>query len=77
MDLATQQTYQQFGFAGGFLCQNKVAETATVIADDDVVCHFAKTFLGQWNSEVFHALPLNKVRVLSCSKFDPYLPSDA
>lgn len=57
-----QQTYQQFGFAGGFLCQNRVAETASIIEDNDVVCHVAKTFLGRWNSQIFHALPLNKVR---------------
>lgn len=63
-DDVVQKTYQQFGFAGGFLCQSRVAETVSVIEDDDVVCHFAKTFLGQWNSEMFHALPLNKVRIV-------------
>lgn len=60
-DAASQQTYQQFGFAGGFLCRNRLAEKVFVVEVDDVVCHFAKTFLGQRDSDVFHVLPLNKV----------------
>ena len=60
-DAVLQQTYQQFGFAGGFLCQNKAAETVVVLDVDDIVCHFAKTFLGQHDGDVFHVLPLNKV----------------
>jgi hypothetical protein len=30
-DPAAQQTYQQFGFAGGFLCQNRLVETVSVV----------------------------------------------
>jgi hypothetical protein len=33
----------------------------SVVEVDDVVCHFAKTFLGQQGGDVFHVLPLNKV----------------
>ncbi|KAF9786638.1 hypothetical protein BJ322DRAFT_1003379, partial [Thelephora terrestris] len=66
MDPTAQRTYQQFGFAGGFLCQNRTTETASVIENCDVVCHFAKTFLGQRNGETFHALPLDKVREFFC-----------
>ena len=62
MDTAAQRTYQQFGFAGGFLCRNEVVEMMSVVEEGDIVCHFAKTFLGQRNGEIFHALPLNKVR---------------
>jgi hypothetical protein len=75
MDPAAQKSYQQFGFAGGFLCQNRAVETVTVIEDGDVVCHFAKTFLGQKNSERFHALPLNKVRGSRCMGLSSY-PND-
>lgn len=60
-DIVSQYTYQQFGFAGGFLCQNRVAETVSILDVDDVVCHFAKTFVGQRDSDIFHVLPLNKV----------------
>ena len=60
-DTTSQQTYQQFGFAGGFLCQNRFLEVVSVVEVGDVVCHFAKTFLGQRNGDVFHVLPLNKV----------------
>jgi len=59
-DAASQQTYQQFGFAGGFLCLNRAAEAVSILDVDGVVCHFAKTFLGQ-HDDVFHVLPLNKV----------------
>lgn len=72
-DPAAQQTYQQFGFAGGFLCQNRVAEMVSVIEGEGVVCHFAKTFLGEWGGEIFHALPLNKVRAPCSSELNTYL----
>lgn len=61
-DAASQQTYQQFGFAGGFLCLNRVAEAVSILDVDGVICHFAKTFLEQHGDDVFHVLPLNKVR---------------
>lgn len=77
-DVNSQQTYQQFGFAGGFLCQNRVAEVASVVEVDNVVCHFARTFLGQRDGDIFHVLPLNKVGKLRYPVIDSDLiPPDA
>lgn len=59
---ASQRTYQQFGFAGGFLCQNTPSDVVHLVEVGDVVCHFAKTFVGHRDGDEFHALPLNKVR---------------
>ena len=59
VDAASQRTYQQFGFAGGFLCQNTPSDAVHLVEVGDVVCHFAKTSMG---GNIFHVLPLNKVR---------------
>ena len=77
-DANSQRTYQQFGFAGGFLCQNRLVEGVSVVEVDDVVCHFARTFWGQRDSGVFHVLPLNKVGTPRHLLIDSYLvPPDA
>ena len=62
MDDTSQRTYQQFGFAGGFLCRSTPSGPTHLVEVGDVICHFAKTFLGHWGGDEFHALPLNKVR---------------
>jgi hypothetical protein len=60
-EAALQKTYQEFGFAGGFLCHNNLVGTVTILDVNDVVCHFAKTFLRKYDGDIFHVLPLNKV----------------
>lgn len=61
-DEGAQWKYQQFGFAGGFLCRNQIV-AVHLIGADEVVSHYAKTFFEQQESERFHVLPLNKVGI--------------
>ena len=58
-DEVAQQRYQQFGFAGGFLCWNRTADVH-LLEVNNVVSHYARSFFGQQESEHFHVLPLNK-----------------
>ena len=61
MEAALQKPYQEFGFAGGFLCHNNFVGAVSILDVNGVVCHFAKTFFGKRDSDIFHVLPLNKV----------------
>ena len=56
---AMQKTYNQFGFAGGFLCHSDKWFGSHLIEPSDVICHFAKTPLR--DDGIMHVLPLNKV----------------
>lgn len=60
-EVASQKTYREFGFAGGFLCHNNFVGAVSILGVDNVVCHFAKTFLEKRDGDIFHVLPLNKV----------------
>ena len=59
-DEDAQRRYQQFGFAGGFLCWNRIVGVH-VVGVDEIVSHYAKAFFDEQESEYFHVLPLNKV----------------
>ena len=59
-DEDAQRRYRQFGFAGGFLCWNRITNVHLVEVDN-IVSHHARTFFGQQDSDSFHVLPLNKV----------------
>ena len=65
LDEVMQNQYTQFGFAGGFLCNNERWSRFHVIELTDTICHFAKTMVQYGNETFMHVLPLNKVRILS------------
>lgn len=63
-DKVVQSQYTQFGFAGGFLCHNKKWNRFHVIELNDIICHFVKTMVQNFDNNVMHILPLNKVKCL-------------
>ena len=60
-DQTIQSTYTRFGFAGGFLCQNRKRSGLHIINSNNVICHFAKTTFPESDDDLIHVLPLNKV----------------
>ena len=63
-DEAMQSQYTQFGFAGGFLCYSDRWSRFHIVELADIVCHFAKTPVRNFDENIMHVLPLNKVRIL-------------
>ena len=60
-DSTVQNTYGQFGFAGGYLCHPGEDGRQYVVRSTDVICHYSKTTLLWEGQMLMHALPLNSV----------------
>ena len=58
------QTYRQFGSAGGFLCRNEFA-SPIIIEPSSVISHVAVTPLKIGADNVLHVLPMDRVRFSS------------
>lgn len=61
-DSVIQKSYRRFGFARGVLCDIQEDSRLHIIHLTDIVCHFAKTRLGEGGESLMHVLPLNMVR---------------